>query len=319
MHIKDDNQTRYFFHRRILVSVISAGMLLGGVTFAHQGYAAAVSAGTGINQDQNDALAYLNSIRAKLGLQALKYNGNMSKAAQLHAVYYNMNHEKASQSAHSESKGLPGFKGSTIVDRLKASGWSPGPNGYMTGEAMHYEQTTIKGAIEEWLDTAYHREIILSHKYTEVGIGFVNGTAVLDMAGPYDPTPIKSGIAVYPYDGMKNVGVGFYGNENPNPLSQFNIKSSGCIISATTEKEMVWHQAKITDQNGKEIPIFEELHNKDTLFLYPKYVLKGNHTYQISLSYEMKGSPGKKKKMWSFTTGESPKEDVESETSSTIK
>lgn len=52
----------------------------------------------------------------------------------------------------------------TIVDRLKPSGWLSGPNGYMTGEVMHYEQTTIEGAKEEWMDTAYHRKIILSHK-----------------------------------------------------------------------------------------------------------------------------------------------------------
>lgn len=302
-----------------LTAVAVAGMLLGNAAIAPHSYAAA-SSQPGITTEQSDALAYLNEVRAKLGLPSLKYNANMSKAAKLHAVYYNANHEKtASQSAHNETKGLPGFTGVTVFDRLKASGWTPGPSGYMTGEVMHYGQTSIKGAMEGWMDTAYHREIILSHKYQEVGVGYAEGTAVLDMAGPYYPTSIKGGIAVYPYDGMKNVGLGFYGNENPNPLSQFKVKSSGYIISATTEKEMIWHTAKIRDEKGVDVPYFEELHSKDTLFLFPKSVLKKSHTYQVSLSYEMKGTPGKKQKIWSFTTGEASKQELQNADAAGVK
>ncbi|MGN7360196.1 CAP domain-containing protein [Paenibacillus sp. SAF-054] len=302
--------------RLVLASVMAAG-LLGGNALTDRAYAAADA---GITPEQSSALAQLNGIRAKLGLPSLKHNAHMSKAAKLHAEYYNANRgTTASLDAHREIKGLPGFRGITVVDRLKASGWLPGPYGYMTGEVMHYEQASIKEAVEGWLDTAYHREIILSHRYQEVGMGLAKGTAVLDMAGPYDPAPIKGGIAVYPYDSMKNVGLGFYGLENPNPIGKFHVKATGYIISATTQKEMVWHQARITDSNGREMPYFEELHGKDTLFLYPKSVLRSNHTYHVSLSYEMKGSPGKKQKKWSFTTGEASKQDIQAASSAGTK
>ncbi|MDR0268206.1 CAP domain-containing protein [Paenibacillus sp.] len=285
----------------VLASLISAGVLAGSL--AGPATAAEAVASVGMNQDQSEALTYLNNIRAKTGLQPLQFSATISKAARLHAVYYNTNHGKLSESAHNETKGMPGFMGMAVFDRLKTSGWSPGKNGYTTGEIMHFEQRESKEAVNGWLNTAYHREIILSHNYSEIGIGLVNGTAVMDFAGPYDPAPIQGGIAVYPYDGMKNVGTGFYGLESPNPLSKFNVTKSGYIISATTQNEMVWHKAQITDGSGAEVPYFEELHNKNTLFLYPKSVLKGNHTYKVSISYEMKGKTGKQQKTWSFTTG----------------
>jgi uncharacterized protein YkwD len=285
----------------VLASLISAGMLAGSPAVP----AMAAEAGTaaGMNQDQSEALTYLNSVRAKVGLQPLQFSATISKAARLHALYYNANHEKLAENSHSQTKGASGFTGATVLERLKASGWSPGPNGYTTGEVMHFEQSGSKEAIESWLNTAYHREIILSHKYKEIGIGLVDGTAVMDLAGPYDPAPIKGGIAVFPYNGMKNVDVGFYGLENPNPLSKFNVKESGYIISATAQNEMVWHKADITDESGADVPYFEELRNKNTLFMYPKSVLKENHTYKVSLSYEMKGKAGKQQITWSFTTG----------------
>lgn len=285
-----------------IMPLVAAGLLLGTGAIATPAFAAqALSAGT--DQDQSEALSHLNGVRAKAGLQPLQLNGVISKAASLHAAYYNANHGKKTEGAHNETKGMPGYTGATVTDRLKAAGWTFGSKGYSTGEVMHYKQASSKDAIDGWLDTAYHRKIILSPKYREVGFGLADGTAVADFAGFSEPGPIQGGISVYPYDGMTNVGVGFYGLESPNPLSQFNVDHSGYIISATTERDMVWHEAQIADESGAAVPYYEELYGGDTLFLYPKQILKGNHTYKISLSYQMKGTSGKLQKTWSFTTG----------------
>ncbi|WP_268632027.1 MULTISPECIES: hypothetical protein [Paenibacillus] len=40
--------------------------------------------------------------------------------------------------------------------------------------------------------------------------------------------------------------VGFYGNEVPNPLDQFNVEHSSYIISASVPGKLDWHEASIT-------------------------------------------------------------------------
>ncbi|AOZ94947.1 CAP domain-containing protein [Paenibacillus crassostreae] len=294
---------------RFALCTIIVALLLSGIGLGPAGTALAegmVDSSSGYTQDQLDALNYLNSVRAKLGLKSVTLNASITKAAQLHAVYYNINNVQASLSAHKETQGNPGFMGVSVYDRMKASGWTSGSRGYASGEVMHYGQTTSTNAMIGWLNTAYHRQIILSPKYTEIGIGLADGTAVVDLGGLGTSLPIDGGIAVYPYDGMKDVEVGFYGHENPNPLSQFGVKSSGYIISATTVNKMTWYEATITDEDGVQIPFNEELRG-DTLFLYPKSVLKGFKTYKVSLSYQVDSQSDKLNKTWSFVTGMGPK------------
>lgn len=138
--------------------------------------------------------------------------------------------------------------------------------------------------------------------YTEIGIGLVQGTAVLDTGGPGMSQQIQVGITVYPYDQQTNIPVGSYGGEMPDPLSQFAVKHTGYIISANTDKKMTSHIAVITDEKGTEIPYFNELRGDD-LYLFPKPILQGNHRYTVSLKYQVEGSVDTLNKVWSFTTG----------------
>ncbi|GAB6929028.1 hypothetical protein JCM10914A_30110 [Paenibacillus sp. JCM 10914] len=252
-------------------------------------------------QDQLDALVYLNTIRIKAGLPAVSMNAQITKAAELHAHYFNNNHIAPNLGAHHEQAGLPGFRGTTVKERLAAAGYvSPSPYGYGYGEVMHFRQKNSMDAMNGWLDTAYHRQLILSPRYQEIGIALVNGTAVVNLAGS-GTSAIDGGLALYPYDGMKNVGIGFYGFENPNPLLQFNAAQSGYIISATATGSIQWHQAKMTDKNGSGVPFFAEV-SRDTLFLYPKEILQYDHCYTVSIDYQLDGSDEKRNRTWSFTT-----------------
>ncbi|EFM09972.1 SCP-like extracellular [Paenibacillus curdlanolyticus YK9] len=260
----------------------------------------------GYTKDQLDALNYLNQVRSKLGLQTVQLNANITKAAKLHAHYYNTNlsNEEVSLKAHKEQKGLPGFMGESAPDRLKASGWVASYQGAWIGEVMHFGQGTSTDAMKAWLDsTAYHRTIILDPAIVEIGIGLEEGTAVVNVAGPYLNKPMRDGIAVYPYDGMTNAIIGFYGNEIPNPLTKFGVKYSGTIISATTPAKRVWYNAVITDEKGKNVPFYAEDYDDETLYLYPKNVLQGYQAYKVSLTYQLEGSDEKLNKTWSFKTG----------------
>jgi len=257
---------------------------------------------TEYSKDQLDALNFLNEIRAKVGVPPVRLNPYVTQAAEAHASYYNRNHaQHPNLSAHSEQAGMPGFKGVNIKNRIEAAGFVAQNRGFAYGEVMHYHQKSSSQAVQGWLDTAYHRKIILDPSYDEVGIGLVDGTAVMDFTGS-GSRPSSENMSVYPYDRQTDVPVGFYGLESPNPLRQFNVEFSGYIISASTGVTINRYQAKMTDQQGNEVPLHEELYGS-TLFLYPKSVLKGNHTYTVTLELSSGESAEALRKTWSFTTG----------------
>lgn len=291
---------------RRVVPIACAVILLLSAVGGGSGSAApaTASASQAYAQDYLDALAFLNEIRVKSGVKPLILNANLVTAAELHAEYYNINEGTASLSAHSQEPGKPGFTGVSVIDRVKAAGWQPSGNGYAYGEAMHFGQASSSEAVQGWLDTAYHRKIVLSPKFEQIGFGLKDGTAVADLAASNYSTrrSIDGGVAVYPYDGMTNAEIGFYGNEIPDPLEQFDVEYSGAIISATAEADIVAHTALITNEAGEEIPYFEEM-DGDTLYLFPKDVLEGYQTYTVHLTYQAKGDAAQSTKVWSFTTG----------------
>ncbi|OKP92731.1 CAP domain-containing protein [Paenibacillus sp. P32E] len=294
-----------FIHYTVLF-VLVFGIVSTGLFSAAGNIAAAdpTSEGSGYTEDQLEGLQFLNEVRTRAGIPPVQLNAAITKAAISHAEFYNNNQaDLPGLSAHSEISGKPGYTGQSVIARMKAAGWASGSQGYASGEVMHFQQKSSKAAIQGWLDTAYHRDIILDPRYTEIGIGLVNGTAVLDAGGPGKTQPVAGGISVYPYDQQTNVPVGFYGSEIPNPLEQFEAKYSGYIISAATDKNMISHQTVLTDEKGTEVPYYEEFKDDNTLFIYPKSVLKGNHKYTVSLEYQVEGSLDTQTKVWSFTTG----------------
>ncbi|SDK41850.1 S-layer homology domain-containing protein [Paenibacillus sp. OK060] len=250
----------------------------------------------GFMQDQLDGLAYLNEIRAKVGVGPLELDARLTQASQAHAAYYNTTRFEG-LSAHREEPGTAGFTGATAGDRGKAAGW---PN-ISVAEVMSFEKETTREAIDSWLSTAYHRKIILDGQYTSVGIGLQGGTAVMNPA--YVKIQKKDPEAkVYPYDGMKGADIGFYGLEIPNPLDRFGVEHSGGIISATAGLAIDSFEASIVDSQRQEVPYYSELQG-DTVFLFPKEVLDGYSVYTVKLDYTLYKESQLRTKTWSFTTG----------------
>lgn len=284
----------------LLAGIVSTGVLnVSSITVA----ADAANEGAEYTSDQLEGLNFLNEVRARAGVPPVQLNAAITKAAIAHAEFYNANRsDLPGLSAHSEISGRPGYTGKSAFERMMSAGWVSGYSGYSYGEVMHFGQPSSKSAIQGWLDTAYHRAIILDPVFTEIGIGLAQGTAVLDTGGPGMSQQIHAGITVYPYDQQTNVPVGFYGGEIPDPLSQFAVKHTGYIISANTDKNMTSHTALITDEKGTEIPYYDEVKG-NVLYLFPKPILQGNHRYTVSLKYQIEGSVDTLNKVWSFTTG----------------
>ncbi|WP_018754547.1 CAP domain-containing protein [Paenibacillus terrigena] len=307
--IQAHGQHRRKFARLSIILLLTLGMYFVQSALLEQTRAAASTDSSSDAQDQLDALAMLNEIRAQVGVPALVLSKEITQAARSHAAYYNRHErdKKVSLSAHQEKQGMEGFTGTSAMDRMKAAGWNQAGTYRSSGEVMHFKQKTSRQAMQGWLDTAYHRAIILSPKYNEVGIALVDGTAVVNLGGTRAPAPLQNGIAAYPFPGMTQAPVGFYGNEVPNPLSQLGVDYSGYIISATTIDAIDWHEASLIDEKGAAIPFYEEIYSGNTLFLYPKTILEGFHTYRVQLAYRTEGSSETQHQSWSFKTGEGHK------------
>ncbi|MGZ9584293.1 CAP domain-containing protein [Paenibacillus marinisediminis] len=290
--------------RTLILCILLSGT--SGILTADSFIAYADSSLSSFSKDQVEALQFLNDIRTKSGLQPLTLDPHVTQAAVAHAMYYNQNkEEKVTLKAHTEESGKPGFTGSNVSDRIKAAGYSYKTRyGGATGEVMGFQKKTSTDAMKEWLNTAYHRRIIMDPQYQVIGIGLVDGTAVVNVVGEFlNISPTPTGLSVYPYDGMTNSGVGFYGREIPNPLQQFGIDYSGMIISATADENVASYQAVITDEKGNVIPYYHELSHSRTIFLYPKEILQGYHTYTVSVEAVLTDSGKKLNRTWSFTTG----------------
>lgn len=282
----------------LLAAILTVALAVPAVYPAQHAEAAetASAAQSGFTPDQLDGLAYLNEIRAKVGVGPLELDARLTQASQAHAAYYNTSHFEG-LSAHREEPGTSGFTGVTPGDRGKAAGW---PNSSVA-EVMSYNNATTREAVDSWLSTAYHRKIILDGKYKWLGIGLQDGTAVMNPS--YSKFEENGPEAkVYPYDGMKGADIGFYGFENPNPLDRFNVEHSGGIISASAGWSIDSFEASIVDSQGREVPYYRELQG-DTVFLYPKDVLDGYSVYTVKLDYTVYKETQVRSKTWSFTTG----------------
>lgn len=102
-------------------------------------------------------LNLVNTARSRQGLRNLTYNSNLNRAAARHAADYN-------QDSHT------GSDGSSIRDRVAASGYSPMR---AWGENVYWEYGSgtgaVKNAFDWWMQSPGHRANILSSSFKEMG------------------------------------------------------------------------------------------------------------------------------------------------------
>jgi uncharacterized protein YkwD len=143
-------------------------------------------------QDARAALlCAIDNERTSRGLVAVQQSQQLAQAAQGHAADMVMRHFFAHVT--------PG--GSTLGDRVAATGYMRGRRDWELGEAIAWAQQpldTATGLVRAWLASPPHRAILLDKHFREVGIGLAPGvtdgsggagaTAVLDF-GFRTPSP----------------------------------------------------------------------------------------------------------------------------------
>ncbi|WP_075980158.1 stalk domain-containing protein [Bacillus massilinigeriensis] len=255
---------------------------------------------------QKEALNYLNKIRAKMGLQPLKLNAYLNKAAQNHANYLKINNAVD----HGESKKDKGYTGIDSNERIKAVGGSERLYTY-SRETISFDTNNLTKAVQGFMDTAYHREIMIDNRLDQIGMGVAGNNVVFNYGDlvDSDAEDLKS-FSAYPYNGMTNTPIGFYGFEDPNPLDQFKVDKSGYIISYQSDNTCAYDiSVTIKDSSGAKVPFYVE-HVGLVWFFYPKYELAYNEKYTVTVEYRedyYNPSSPLKKDTWSFTTKPKPK------------
>ncbi|CAN7766425.1 stalk domain-containing protein [Paenibacillus sp. LjRoot153] len=254
------------------------------------------------NKDQQDVLKYVNEIRSRSGIPLVELDPSLSKAAENHVNYLGINFRwDGSNNPHPEVEGAKGYTGFSDKWRIKAAGGSFDLlRVYASDESIAINPDSAVGAINSFISGGNHRGSVLGPDITKIGFYIGNGYAVLDSISPLkQDSPI---VGVYPYDGMKDVPLSFYGpNEHPNPLEEFGISTSGYIISVTRNfnHPIYDFKASVNDSSGNEIPIYVS-----GTSIIPKKSLLVAETYTVEAEFTIDGE--KQKRVWSFSTWRPP-------------
>jgi hypothetical protein len=278
-------------------------------------------------QAQADGLAWLNVIRAGVGLPLFKHRSELERATGNHENYiadvigtFNVNPGHYEYETQYPSIYFTGAQG---TDRAIYEGYQ----GYYAGDVIAFQQTglapttNILPSLDELMSAIYHRQALLWNFTNEIGIG---GTQAI-LAYQNQPhlmgakrnregflKAIGNTLVAYPYNGETNVRK-IFNSEYPDPLPNvadgtgnpisvsFNnakvttvsMVSFKLFIDATnTEVTNTILMDKLTDPNGR----FTDM----DFALFPLGVLTGSTTYRVEFNYIQDGIL--KNKVWRFTT-----------------
>src|SRR6476661_9423334 len=177
----------------LLASVVLAAALPTSASAAC-GAADASLAGLDTATARSAVLCTVNAERTARGLSAYGETPTLSQAAQ------GFGDAMVAQSFFDHVS--PG--GSTLVSRVRATGWIPANGSYSLGEAIAWAGTPLDTAtqvVDDWMNSPPHRAILLSDSFREAGLGVAQGipvgtgsgaTVVLD-AGVRSAAPRSAG------------------------------------------------------------------------------------------------------------------------------
>lgn len=178
------------------------------------------------------------AFRSAMGLGPVNQSSSIDTAAANHAEYVGLN----GGDTHTEVAGKPGFTGAQVKDRLIAAGYGATD----AGEVMGWRGTADSSAeaIENLLGTVYHRALMMSEHWTDMGIASSsNGSVLIDFGSSASFTQRAAGdfVGVYPADNQANVALN-HSPEWPNPFPDID-GSNGAFCTKTSYPISIMSQA----------------------------------------------------------------------------
>ena len=167
----------------------------------------------GVSSDAAAALALENQVRTAMGIPCATMVPEINLGATRHCEYYAANQSMSScvGNPHQEVSSCSMFVAVNFWDRMTGAGYTGQP----AGEDMAF-QGDGAGAVQQWIDSVWHRTPILSPWERDIGYGKATGCDTMDFGVGADADP--GIVATYPYANQTNVPVDFDGRyEGPMP------------------------------------------------------------------------------------------------------
>ena len=111
----------------------------------------------------------IGRVRAKRDLRRLDPDERLAKAARRHAADM--------VDRHYFSHYSPG--GADVADRARRTGYAKRACSWRLGEVLAWGvggRSTAAGTVRAWMDSPGHRRILISSRYSDLGVGTVSGT-----------------------------------------------------------------------------------------------------------------------------------------------
>ncbi len=282
-----------------------------------------------VNNEEKNALDYLNHIREKAGLVPFKSHAQLNQASKNHANY--LTHHMTY--GHKEDKKYQDFTGIYASARITKVGFSTP----QVIENVSANNKNYKESIDGLFSAIYHRLAFLDFRSDLIGIGISQNQAhpsqtafVYDMSSKALEKLYKTGkvtqknltnallshknsnnkVVIYPYNQERDVPPAFF-DELPDPLPQHKVSGFPISISFNSAhfKNAKMLNFQLFDQEGREITNTLKLDQKSDpnkrlgkmdFVLFPLKRLKWDSQYYVKFSAII----DKKvvKKSWSFHT-----------------
>ena len=282
-----------------------------------------------VNNEEKNALDYLNHIREKAGLVPFDSHSQLNQASKNHANY--LTHHMTY--GHKEDKKYQDFTGVYASNRITKVGFSTP----QVIENVSANNKNYKESINGLFSAIYHRLAFLDFRSDLIGIGISQNQAhpsqtafVYDMSSKALEKLYKTGkvtqknltnallshknsnnkVVIYPYNQERDVPPAFF-DELPDPLPKHKVSGFPISISFNSAhfKKAKLLNFQLFDQEGREISNTLKLDQKSDpnkrlgkmdFVLFPLKRLKWGSQYYVKFSAII----DKKvvKKSWSFHT-----------------
>jgi hypothetical protein len=251
------------------------------------------------------ALEIVNTARLAAGASCAVMVSEINLAAQNHCEYYTMNSGDCTASPHNEVEGCAGFTGRGPGDRMTAAGYAARFGG---GEVMAFNGDPAR-AIEQWINSVWHRIPILDPWTNDLGYGGTGDCDTIDFGAGGDAP--EDTVLVYPYSGQTDVPTSFNGAyEGPMPPAPSSGWPSSAPITLYARELVITEHVLTLD--GDTTPIehvwltSEDAANaqflRRSVFMYANQPFEANTTYRVKITGTFIG--GALEREWTFTTGD---------------
>ena len=160
--------------KRLLPLLVTAAALAGAAPAA-AAPPPACPPGHGARPLTVKTLCLINRARGEHGLNLLRFDRRLRRAARRHARDMVVRH----YFSHASPAGL------SSSDRIARTGWMHGRGHWAVGEnlAWRSSRATPRWVVRDWLRSPAHRHVLLEPAFRVIGIGIVPGTPFGGAAG----------------------------------------------------------------------------------------------------------------------------------------